>query len=277
MKVRLQTQDPHNPTYSGLGDCMKKTFQSEGAAGFYKGFQSPLYGQMFFNAIQFMAYGKAKEMATILLPNNDNSQPNNQMTIPQYFLAGAITGSVVAFVESPIDLMKTQLQTQVFAEKPAFSTFFGTVKYISGNFGVRGIYQGLAPTIVRNIPAVSFYFGAYEWGRRKLCDHSKGETVDSLPSYKLLAAGALGGFAYWMFVYPIDVVKSSMQSDSPLRSSRKYQGTLDAISKMYSSGGIKRFFVGLSPCLIRAAPANGVCFMLYQKTVELLDNYAKGK
>jgi solute carrier family 25 carnitine/acylcarnitine transporter 20/29 len=52
LKVRLQTQSHTNPIYSGLSDCVKKTWAAEGAKGFYKGVASPLVGQMFFNAVQ---------------------------------------------------------------------------------------------------------------------------------------------------------------------------------------------------------------------------------
>jgi hypothetical protein len=48
LKVRLQTQSHTNPIYSGLSDCVKKTWAAEGA----KGVASPLVGQMFFNAVQ---------------------------------------------------------------------------------------------------------------------------------------------------------------------------------------------------------------------------------
>jgi solute carrier family 25 carnitine/acylcarnitine transporter 20/29 len=273
MKVRLQTQDPANPRYAGLGDCMRKTYTAEGLAGFYKGFASPLYGQMIFNAVQFVAYGFAKDFSQSIMTEEHQKAAlargeSVPLTIPQLFLAGAVTGSIVAFIEGPIDLMKTQMQTQVFKEKPLFNTFFGTVKYIAGNYGLRGVYQGLGPTILRNVPAVSWYFGAYEWARMRLC--APGETINTLPTYKVLAAGALGGLMYWVTVYPIDVVKSAIQCDAPNKSERRFKSTIDAFRQLAREGGLKRFFVGISPCLLRAAPANAVCFMLYQKTVELL-------
>lgn len=42
--VRLQTQNPKNPLYTGMGDCIKKTMKWEGVGGLYKGFISPLWG-----------------------------------------------------------------------------------------------------------------------------------------------------------------------------------------------------------------------------------------
>lgn len=60
-----------------------------------------------------------------------------EMTIGKYFAAGALTGSCVAFVEGPIDLMKTQMQVQVLKANPEphFATFFGTVGYVTKNHG----------------------------------------------------------------------------------------------------------------------------------------------
>ena len=89
----MQTQSHTNPIYSGLGDCVRKTWASEGAAGFYKGVASPLVGQMFFNAVQFAAYGQAKDLV---------AGPNQPLSLTQYFQAGALTGLGVAFVEAPI-------------------------------------------------------------------------------------------------------------------------------------------------------------------------------
>ena len=60
-------------------------------------------------------------------------------------------------------------------------------------------------------------------------------------------------------------------ADSSVKSERRFKGVIDAFSQLYAERGVKGFFRGLSPCLIRAAPANGVCFMLYELTVKLLD------
>lgn len=262
LKVRLQTQSATNPIYSGLGDCVRKTYQSEGFPGFYKGVMSPLTGQMFFNAIQFLAYGQAKTLVAGDLPKGQD------MTIPQYFAAGGITGGIVAFVEGPIDLFKTQLQVQVFQERPLFTSFFGTVRYITSNYGFKGWFQGVTPTVLRNTPAVSFYFGAYEMAKIKFCD--PGQKVEELQTWKLLTAGAIGGFAYWSFTFPMDVIKSAMQADDVNPAKRRFTGVADCAAKLWKEGGITRFYRGFAPCLLRAAPANATCFFLYEKTKELM-------
>lgn len=64
-----------------------------------------------------------------------------------------------------------------------------------------------------------------------------------------------------MTTYPIDVVKSAMMTDTLVKGERKYPNFLTTVSRMWAEGGVKRFFRGFTPCVLRAVPANGV--MLY--------------
>ena len=58
---------------------------------------------MIFNAVQFIVYGQAKEAIG----------HGEILSLPNTFLAGAITGVAVTFVETPMDLFKSQLQVQI--------------------------------------------------------------------------------------------------------------------------------------------------------------------
>ena len=244
---------------------MQKTYRAEGLVGFYRGVASPLIGQVVFNAVQFMAYTKAKELVS-------GGQPGAQLTIPQYFAAGAITGAIVALIETPIDLVKTQLQTQVFQEKPAFTSLPQTVRFVTSTNGLLGVYQGFLPTLARNIPAVSCYFGVYETVRRMEAE-ARGVSVEQLTAAELLIAGSIGGLSYWIGTFPIDAIKSTIQADNVEKSKRRYSGVVDAARGMWAEGGVGRFFKGITPCLMRAAPANAVCFFLYERSIKLLDQY----
>jgi hypothetical protein len=63
---------------------------------------------------------------------------------------------------------------------------------------------------------------------------------------------------YWLLFYPLDVIKSALQTDALVKSQRKYCGIGDAAKQLYAEGGISRFYKGLTPCLIRSVPANAV-------------------
>ena len=58
------------------------------------------------------------------------NRPESEMTPSEFFVAGGLCGLAAALVESPIDLVKCQLQSAVFHERPAFNSFGGCVAAI---------------------------------------------------------------------------------------------------------------------------------------------------
>lgn len=143
------------------------------------------------------------------------------------------------------------------------------MKHIVNNYGLPGVYQGLPATVARNTVAVSMYFGFYELTKKHLADESEKKT-EKYATWKLMTAGGIGGLMYWPLIYPVDVVKSAIQADNIVKD-RQYSNTLDAFKKLYKQGGVKRFFPGFAPCMMRAVPANAVCFTGY----ELASNFLK--
>mmetsp|Transcript_2915 Transcript_2915/g.8222 ORF Transcript_2915/g.8222 Transcript_2915/m.8222 type:complete len:109 (-) Transcript_2915:465-791(-) len=97
---------------------------------------------------------------------------------------------------------------------------------------------------------------------------SRGCTVPDLPLATVAAAGGFGGFLYWMTVFPIDVVKSAMMTDSISKSERQYPTMLSTAQKLYTEGGIARFYKGFTPCIIRSCPANAAMLV----TVDYVGN-----
>ena len=77
-----------------------------------QGVLSPLVGQMFFRATLFSAFGAAKRW---LAKNADGSA--RELTIADYYKAGAMTGFAAGFVEGPIDFYKSQVQVQIIRSR----------------------------------------------------------------------------------------------------------------------------------------------------------------
>ncbi|KAK9863589.1 hypothetical protein WJX84_011011 [Apatococcus fuscideae] len=273
VKVRLQTQPSAKPIYSGAIDCVRKTIQWEGPKGLYKGVASPLAGQMFFRASLFSAFGQAKSWYSV----DSNGRPCIPTNLDLY-KAGAITGFIAAFTEAPIDFYKSQLQVQVIRSqsdpsyKPKYTTVPQTVRATIEHNGFRGPFQGLATTIVRNTPANSIYLGSFEVLKKRAAE-SYGCTQQELANdhpFTVLSAAGVGGLLYWMMIFPVDVVKSAIMTDSIVPAERKYTGMISTAQKLYAEGGIGRFYKGFSPCLMRAVPANACMLYTVDKVNALL-------
>jgi len=255
LKVRLQTG---GDKFNGLLDVFSQTLKKEGLGGFYKGIASPIVGVAAMNATLFFAWGSSCRWM--------KSTPDEVLSVPKLLCAGLITGFAVSFVEGPVDLIKSKMQIQYTGKAGAGATFRCFADILK-NFGIRGIYQGLGATFLRNIPANAAYFGVYEVCRRKFSGDVKQENLSTIAT---LCAGGLGGVAYWTFSFPMDVNKSKIQTEPSIIEKRKYKNSLDCIQQMWKNEGMKAFWRGFTPCLIRAFPANAACFFTYEFTRKLL-------
>jgi len=83
-------------------------------------------------------------------------------------------------------------------------------KQIYQKYGIKGVYLGFYPTLLREIVALSIYFSTYEWGMRMLAP--EGEDASKTPILGAFLAGGFSGACSWLFSYPIDYIKTVIQS-----------------------------------------------------------------
>ncbi len=122
--------------------------------GFFKGITSPIAGVSFVNATLFFTYNQCLDA----IKSIRKSVPTDQYgTLPLdvYFIAGGLTGIPLSFVEGPVELVKSKMQ--VMTTNDGKMTTFKCAQMIAKDHGIRGVYQGLGATLMRNIPANAFY------------------------------------------------------------------------------------------------------------------------
>jgi hypothetical protein len=54
------------------------------------------------------------------------------------------------------------------------------------------------------------------------CNPSLLQSNADLPAWAVLSSAAMGAFAYWFAIFPVDVIKSSMQTDNIIRSQKRF-------------------------------------------------------
>ena len=81
---------------------------------------------------------------------------------------------------------------------------------------------------------------------------------------------------YWLSCYPIDVVKNRIQA-APDTIPPQYASTSDAFRKIYRTEGVRGFFVGFTPCALRAVPANAAAFTAFETIMQLLPERLGGE
>ncbi|KAA0146225.1 hypothetical protein FNF27_05196 [Cafeteria roenbergensis] len=268
IKVLLVMQTAENPMYSGMMDAAKKTISSDGVAGLYRGVASPLVGMGLFNAVQFASFTALRKVWT-----NDGRED----TIARIAGAAVCTGAIAALIEGPQDLIKSQMQKQIASAKAAatrgtpappaeFASTWDCAKQVVARRGPIGLLQGIVPTIGRNMIGVGSYFVFYEMARRAFTNNYERQPT----SLEVLTAGGFGGFMYWMLCYPVDVVKTVMQTEPLDPAKRKFSSSLAAARAVHAAHGWSGFTRGMAPAVARSVPANAVGFVLYEWSKEAL-------
>jgi len=266
-KTRLQVAP--SGYFKGTRDCVQQTMRLEGIRGFYSGMSSPLLGQMFFRAASFASFHASLDYLNSLSPSTRDATPSTSCAT-NLLAAGGITGFVISFIETPIDVVKTKLQTQIFSAKlssssPAgqsaqmpFSSFRTCVSYIVRSHGPHALYQGLSATMIRNVPANALFFPVNEICKQSLLKFKRQSTnadMDLILPERLLC-GATAGMCYWVLTYPLDAIKGKMQG-APFESRSTWAGTAMTILKEHGPAGFLR---GIVPCAARSIPACSALF-----------------
>ncbi|KAK5064751.1 hypothetical protein LTR84_000585 [Exophiala bonariae] len=259
VKVRLQTAE--KGVYTGAIDVVKRTIAREGLArGLYAGVSAPLVGVTPMFAVSFWGYDMGKRLvdnfSTVPIKNN-----TPQYSIGQISAAGFFSAIPMTLITAPFERVKVLLQIQgqkqlAPGEKPKYSGGVDVVRQLYKEGGVRSVFRGSAMTLARDGPGSAAYFAVYEYVKRSLSPKdAEGNATGELSLPAVMTAGGAAGIAMWIPVFPVDTIKSRLQS---AEGRPTISGTIRGV---YRNGGIKAFFPGFGPALARAVPANAATFL----------------
>ena len=125
----------------------------------------------------------------------------------------------------------------------------GVARDILREGGAPALWRGVAPSFVMVAnPTVNYML--YEWLVAKLTARRAAKSVGAkavrLAAADVFAASAAAKLGATMLTYPILLVKNRLQAaGAHTAASRRYEGTLDALSRIWAEGGLPAFYAGL--------------------------------
>jgi hypothetical protein len=286
VKVRIQTMPE---SYSSSWGALKDIVRHEGIMGLYKGLSSPICAQFFIGALSF----SGKEFALRFL--EPNLKKGETASTFNSLVAGSFGGFASCLVLVPSDLVKCKMQVDsaFVGEHVSQKQYKGSIDcamQVIRSEGIRGMYKGFITTTAREIPGYAAYFYIYDYSLSFLnrlyrqnmgysdgqktsvdgIDNGSNETLSPLP---ILISGGLAGSLSWLVAYPMDVVKTHVQTagskevENPkgLVANPSKVRLQDIVLDIYRRHGVSGFFRGIGVTMTRAFPVNAATFYFYEE------------
>ena len=139
-----------------------------------------------------------------------------------HFYSGFCSGFVTSFIICPFEYYKihSQIKTQQFINTNSLIKSYSNIKYV----------------ILRESPSCCLYFGLYNECKKN--------------NLSPFLSGGISGISSWLFTYPLDTIKTRMQS-----------GKTTSLKQAIIMGNL---FKGLNICLVRAFLVNSIGFYTYE-------------
>lgn len=261
IKVRLQAQN-------ALARQTPSAYASQfnGISTLATGSAAPILGYGALNALLFVSYNRTEAAL--------NRSLGVQQSLWITWIAGAVGGLATWVVSTPTELIKCRAQ---MASPPSSS--WSIMRQIWQAEGVKGLYFGGVVTALRDSIGYGFYFWSYELSTQLMVSKVQGNNTLPQEAAKVLLCGGLAGILSWASVFPLDVIKTRVQTQAfrrggdttPLLGNTPTEfpapqrvGAVQVAREIYREGGIKVFFRGLTVCSVRAFIVNAVQWAVYE-------------
>lgn len=241
--------------------------RKETPLGLYKGLGAVLTGIVPKMAIRFTSYEWYKQM----LAKTDGS-----ITGGANFMAGLAAGVTEAvMVVCPMEVVKIRLQAQHHSmsdplDIPKYRNAAHACYTVIREEGFSALYRGVSLTALRQGTNQAANFTAYTELKEMLQQRQEDPTAP-LPSWKTSIIGLISGAVGPFSNAPIDTIKTRLQR-TPAEPGQTAMGRISMIaSQMWKQEGIRAFWMGITPRVMRVAPGQAVTFAVYEYLKRVLE------
>lgn len=255
-----------------LGDAVKDVYRSGGLSGFFAGNGLNVVKIMPETAIKFGTYEAAKRAFAEWEGHGD---PRRISSISK-FTAGGVAGMMAQFCVYPLDTLKFRLQCEtVKGGLTGTALVRQTAINMYADGGLRSCYRGVTMGLVGMFPYSAIDMTMFEllkstyrtrYARRTGCHEDDANPGNMATGIIGATSGAIGASV----VYPLNVVRTRLQTQGTAGHRDTYTGIWDVARKTYRREGLRGFYKGLTPNLLKVAPALSITWVVYENSKRLL-------
>ncbi|XP_071693274.1 mitochondrial succinate-fumarate transporter 1-like [Rutidosis leptorrhynchoides] len=264
IKTRLQLD--RVGTYRGIIHCGRTTVSTEGVRALWKGLTP-------FGTHLTLKYA-LRMGSNAVFQSAFKDRKTGQISDGGRFVSGFGAGVIEALViVTPFEVVKIRLQQQkgLSHELLKYKGPIHCAGLIIREEGLRGLWAGAAPTVMRNGTNQAVMFTAKNTFDKLLWRKREGDGTVLLP-WQSMISGFLAGTAGPVCTGPFDVVKTRLMAQSRSGGELKYKGMVHAIRTIYGEEGIRALWKGLVPRLMRIPPGQAIMWGVADQVMGLYEN-----
>ncbi|KAK3943581.1 hypothetical protein QBC46DRAFT_35434 [Diplogelasinospora grovesii] len=256
-----------------IADAVVTLWKAGGFRTFFAGNGLNVIKIMPESAIRFGSYEASKRFLAAQEGHND---PTKISTVSK-FVAGGIGGMTAQFCVYPIDTLKFRLQCETVQGGPKGNALLiRTAKSMWADGGMRAAYRGLGLGLIGMFPYSAIDMGTFELLKKLLVKHKARyygihEEDASLGNVATAALGATSGALGATVVYPLNVLRTRLQTQGTAMHPPTYTGFMDVLQKTVRNEGFRGLYKGLTPNLFKVAPALSITWVCYENMKRLLE------
>ncbi|GAY42633.1 hypothetical protein CUMW_068420 [Citrus unshiu] len=308
VRTRFQVNDgrvSNLPTYKNTAHAILSISRLEGLRGLYAGFSPAVLGSTLSWGLYFFFYGRAKQRYS--------KNGKEKLNTGHHLASSAEAGALVCLCTNPVWLVKTRLQLQTpLHQTRLYSGLYDALTTIMKEEGWSGLYKGIVPRrykvanvsgrllvpvvkppgvyqrfwnpayMVGRVSHGAIQFTVYEELRKVIVDFkSKRRKQNPDRANNLLNSAdyaILGGsskIAAMLLTYPFQVIRARLQQRPSGNGIPRYVDSWHVIRETARFEGLRGFYRGITPNLLKNVPASSITFIVYENVLNFLKKARK--
>lgn len=176
----------------------------------------------------------------------------------------------------PLDTLKFRLQCEtVEGGLTGNALLVQTAKKMVAEGAFRTAYRGITMGLVGMFPYSAIDMGTFEFLKKTFTRYKARYTglheEDAAPGNVVTGIiGATSGAFGATVVYPLNVLRTRLQTQGTVMHPPTYTGIWDVARKTYRNEGFRGMYKGLTPNLLKVAPALSITWIVYENSKAFL-------
>eukprot|EP00892_Ulva_mutabilis_P000936 jgi/Ulvmu1/10843/UM007_0017.1 len=257
---RLRTIAMASPNAMAPSRVVSVALRDGGLSGLFRGNTATLVKIMPASAVQFTVYEALRDALKacgVFGSAGVAAGGPKRGAGPEHFVAGFTAGAAQCLVSHPLETIRTLMSVPGCTQ----GNFFQAARQAIHQYGVRGLYAGLKPSLVGDMIGTGLGFFAYEKANG-VFEHVTGRQPQALEKGFVGAASATIVMTGTM---PLELIQRRMQvARTSAGTAFRYAGLQDAFVTIMREEGFAAFFRGSAFSYLKIPISIGAMYALYE-------------